>query len=145
MDFDKKNELSEERKKELKTAAWIGGAFIAVIIVFAISVFNSDVKFSEEFSYYTSRYSDSNWLEIADDNSYMKIDTNPLDLKNETEYNATFAIKSINKELGFPDSLYEKMKETRAMDGRQVEENRKIKVSWTYHPDEGLEVMYENK
>ena len=143
--MEKFQQLPMKRKKELKTAAWIGIVSIAIIIIFAINVFNSDVNFSEKFSYYASRYSDSNWIEFSDDNSYMKIDTNPLDLKDKTEYNATFAIESINKELGFSESLYEKMKDTTALDGRQTEENRKIKVSWTYHPDKGLEVMYENK
>ena len=37
------------------------------------------------------------------------------------------------------------MGETRSMDGRQSDENDKYKVTWTYHPDKGLEVMYEKK
>ncbi len=29
--------------------------------------------------------------------------------------------------------------------GQQSEENKKFRVSWTYHPDRGLEVLYEKK
>lgn len=33
--------------------------------------------------------------------------------------------------------------ETNALMGRQREENDKYRVSWTYHPNRGLEVTYE--
>lgn len=55
------------------------------------------------------------------------------------------AVRCMNNELGFGDSLYEKMSMTRAIDGMQTDENDKIKVSWNYHPDSGLSVIYEKK
>lgn len=55
------------------------------------------------------------------------------------------AIKATNEALGFSGALYSKMLETTALMGRQTEENDKYKVSWTYHPDSGLEVTYEEK
>ena len=55
------------------------------------------------------------------------------------------AIRYANKALGFNGSLYSKMMETTAMMGRQTEENKKYRVSWKYHPDDGLEVTYEKK
>lgn len=61
------------------------------------------------------------------------------------EKNAIKAIKYANEKLGFNGSLYSKMLETNALMGRQSEENGKYKVSWTYHPDDGLEVTYEKK
>ena len=33
----------------------------------------------------------------------------------------------------------------RGSSGRQSSENEKYKVSWTYHPDDGLKVTYEKK
>ena len=142
MDNTKKTiECSDKRKKELAVAVCVGSVLIVAIIFLCIVAFNADINFSDKYSY----HSDKDWFEVSDDNSYMKIDTNPHDLKGKTEYSAMFAVKSINEELGFPESLYEKMEETRALDGKQSEENKKIKVTWTYHPDEGLEVMYENK
>lgn len=61
------------------------------------------------------------------------------------QQNALEAIKYANEELGFNGSLYSKMMETSALMGRQSEENDKYKVSWTYHPDDGLKVTYEKK
>ena len=58
---------------------------------------------------------------------------------------ALTAIQYANAEFGFSGAVYSKMMETSALMGRQVEENYKYKVSWTYHPDDGLEVTYEKK
>lgn len=55
------------------------------------------------------------------------------------------AVKYANEELDFPGSVYSDMLETTALMGRQVEENSKCKVSWTYHPDDGLKVTYTEK
>ena len=55
------------------------------------------------------------------------------------------AVQYANKEFGFPGSVYSDMMNTSALMGRQVEENDKYKVSWTYHPDDGLTVTYTKK
>lgn len=91
------------------------------------------------------------------DGSYLKIDTNPYDRDFEELQvweAATFArkqqdsldgIKFMNQKLGFTDAVYSQMLETSALMGRQTAETGKYRVSWTYHPDQGLEVMYEKK
>ena len=55
------------------------------------------------------------------------------------------AIRYANKELGFSGAVYSQMLETNALMGRQSAENKKYRVTWTYHPDDGLEVTYEKK
>ncbi|MBE7031958.1 MAG: hypothetical protein E7401_03230 [Ruminococcaceae bacterium] len=54
-------------------------------------------------------------------------------------------IFKMNLKLGFSEALKNKMSTTRAIDGTQNDENDKFKVSWTYHPDNGLQVIYEKK
>ncbi len=54
-------------------------------------------------------------------------------------------IKFINEKLGFTDALYSKMLQTTTLMGRQTKEKNKYRVNWTYHPNQGLEVMYEKK
>ena len=84
-------------------------------------------------------------VSVADDGSYMTIDNNPLDIKggsiiyNETGLNH---VKLTNKVLGLPDWLYKEMINTRALDGRQKEVFDHVTVTWSYHPDQGLEVIY---
>ena len=46
---------------------------------------------------------------------------------------------------GTAEALNSKMNKTRALDGTMSEENNKVEVSWTYHPDDGLEVIYTLK
>ena len=62
-----------------------------------------------------------------------------------TQKNVLEAIKYANAELGFSSNVYDRMLETNALMGRQSAENDKYRVSWTYHPDDGLEVKYEKK
>lgn len=47
--------------------------------------------------------------------------------------------------FGLPESINERMKTTNSMDGKVTETVDGIKVTWSYHPDRGLEVMYEKQ
>lgn len=80
---------------------------------------------------------------VAPDKRSMTIDTNPSNIKDYFNQDAGKFIKKANSELGLPDSIYEKMLKTRALDGVQTQTSNKITVTWTYHPDNGLEVIYE--
>ena len=93
---------------------------------------------------------------IVGNGDYFTIDTYPDTYENiddnmkalllpDIQKNALEAIRYANEELGFNDSVYSKMMKTTALMGRQNEETDKYKVSWTYHPDNGLEVTYEKK
>lgn len=105
-------------------------------------------NFKEMYASYDSK----DWCDIASDGSYMKVDTNPDDydsddiwLYYETFMDADEFIESVNSALGFSAALTEKMSTTTWSMGRQTQENDNYVVSWTYHPDKGLEVMYEVK
>ena len=93
---------------------------------------------------------------VTGSGDYFMIDTYPDVYKNmdstlvsilapTAQENALEAIRYANEELGFNGSVYSQMMKTTALMGRQSAENDKYKVSWTYHPDEGLEVTYEKK
>jgi hypothetical protein len=75
----------------------------------------------------------------------MKLDTNPYDLDDYNNTATWSKIKSILVDLGFPSSVAEEMGETRALDGKQTASTDEYEVSWTYHPDSGLEVMFKVK
>jgi len=74
--------------------------------------------------------------------SYM-VDTNPRNQKDFINWPTLDTIKSIHEKLGFPDSLYTKMLDTRALDGRQSDSYGDIAISWSYHPNNGLVIIYE--
>lgn len=133
-----------------KIVAFGGIAVVALAVVLIVARGGSSKK------KFTDMYSDlasNSWCTIASDGSYMKIDTNPKDKDTddftwsdwETYLAADAAIETTNKDLGFSDALMEKMNTTTWSQGRQTESNDKYTVTWTYHPDKGLEVLYEFK
>lgn len=133
-----------------KTLFVIIALVLVVALIFGINSFNRN--FFDRVVHQMmkdNRYADNT---RAADGSYLKIDTNPNNEDDDSIfYNVAVAqdslnaIKFVNEKLGFPDSLYQKMISTTALMGRQTEENKKFVVSWSYHPDKGLEVMYEKK
>jgi len=45
------------------------------------------------------------------------------------------------KKLHITDAVTEEMGQTRALDGRQTGSWKGFKASWTYHPDDGLDIV----
>ena len=84
-------------------------------------------------------------VSVAADGLSMTIDTNPLNIDNYVSREAFAYIEEVNDALGLPDSLYERMGATRALDGTQTADYDNVFISWSYHPDSGLKVIYESK
>ncbi len=137
------NKLSKKKK------LMILGAIIVVAVVVCIVFIPSKFERVENECVHIAG-------SIASGKDYFKIETIPdtwdnmdstvrsLMLPSHQE-NALEAIKYANEELGFSGSVYSDMMNTTALMGRQTEENSKYKVSWTYHPDDGLTVTYTKK
>lgn len=115
---------------------------IALIVIGLIAFIN---PFSPNLKSIGDKYSGEPFCTIAEDGSYIMIDTNPYNKEDEYfDFDANGAIMEINKELDFPGSVYAQMTSTRAIDGIQKVEHNGMSARWTYHPDKGLEVMYEH-
>ncbi len=129
----------------------LGGAVAVIVLVIILAL---SLGGKQDFNKMYSDLADYAWCTIASDGSYLRLDTNPFDKDSDdmvwSDYEnyyfpADDAIERINRELGFSDALMEKMNTTTWSQGRQTESNSKYTVTWTYHPDKGLEVMYEFK
>jgi hypothetical protein len=59
-------------------------------------------------------------------------------LSGELDY---FEILCVLEEVHVPDYVLDHMGSTRSLDGRQSDEWDGIEASWTYHPDDGLDVL----
>ncbi len=99
-------------------------------------------KAGPDFEYIFNAYCDPSYASVASDGSYLSIDTNPNDIEEYDDYDAINAILSVNDCLGIPESVVEQMSRTRALDGIQSAIVGDIEISWSYHPDNGLEVLY---
>lgn len=94
---------------------------------------------------YDTLYKEFGWnscYTLGSDKSYLQVDTNPYDI--DDYYNATYLqiLKSAITALKLPDYIYQRMLKTTAMQGRQDVTVNGINVSWTYHPNKGLEAMF---
>jgi hypothetical protein len=87
-------------------------------------------------------YCSPGYASLASDGSYLTIDTKPYDTYYADEDEALQSIISVNAALNLPGSLIQKMSKTRALDGVQSEQYDQLEVSWSYHPDNGLEILY---
>ena len=52
-------------------------------------------------------------------------------------------VETIISTLELPDSLYDEMCATNALMGRQRETYDNFDISWSYHPDSGLDVIFK--
>lgn len=144
------NTVQKKRKgfRFTKKTAIILGAVLLVVIIAAIILTPSKFERVENKCIHIAG-------QAGTGKNYFTLDTCPDSYENmdETMRNLLLpgvqkrtleAIKYANDELGFP-GVYALMLKTTALMGRQSEENSKYKVSWYYHPDSGLEVMYQKK
>ena len=92
-----------------------------------------------------NEYCSSSYASVANDGSYLSIDTNPNDKDDYFDYEAYSAIVSVNEALGLPESVLNRMNQTRSMDGIQSYSTDELEITWTYHPDKGMEVNYTLK
>ena len=142
-------EETAKPKPDKKKLAIIAAAAVVVIAILIILLVPSKFKrVRSECVQIAGR--------ITGSGDYFMIDTYPDEYENiddmmqamlapRAQENAIEAIKYANEELGFNGSVFSKMMQTSALMGRQSEETNKYKVSWTYHPNDGLEVTYEKK
>lgn len=146
---------SAEKVSGKKKPIIIGGAIAAIVVVVAVfvSIVSGTGKKAVNFREMFPDLAGTSYSKIGMDGTYLKIDTNPDDIDSDdfgiTEYlimgNASDAIEQVNAELGFSYALYEKMTSTTALQGVQSDSNERYTVTWSYHPDKGLEVIYEIK
>lgn len=100
------------------------------------------------FKAYADLKGDGLILSAAKDGQSITIDSNPWGAsKGSQAYQlsndlALLYIKELNSELGLPDWLYTEMVNTRAVDGRQKEVFDYVTVTWSYHPDSGINILY---
>ena len=99
-------------------------------------------RYHEEFDYNyvlgTTKY-----FNLSSDKSSLKVDSCFNDNSVDDDPKVIEAIFNINSELGLPSSITTKMEATSSMDGMQSEDCGVYTVTWTYHPDRGLEVTYD--
>ena len=79
----------------------------------------------------------SGYIEVLDDGKTLSIDG-----KGEEDQGATFTeIACVLSAIPVPSYVTSRMDQTRALDGVQREEFASFDISWSYHPDNGLDIV----
>lgn len=52
-------------------------------------------------------------------------------------------LRSMLGELGFSSAVLDRMGNTRALDGTREAQGKNCNVTWTFHPDDGLQMVFE--
>lgn len=148
--FMYRDEAKEKRSRAIRILLIVVAAILILFVLSAISPLQGQ-SFPEMFPELVSM----GYCTMGSDGSWMILDTNPRDIdldsaSDEEKFvhsaitsSCSNKIEAVNKALGFSSGLMQKMNTTTWSMGRQSDSNGKYSVSWTYHPDKGLEVMYE--
>ena len=82
---------------------------------------------------------------VGSDGSYLSADTNVYNIDDYEDIDIWYSIKDMNRKLGLPDSFDNDLNNTAWSMGRQNQtfESKGITVTWTYHPNKGLEITYK--
>ncbi len=83
------------------------------------------------------------YAELTSDGTSLTVDTKPENSYMDYSNKIFTYIEQINQHLSLPSSVTAKMERTRALDGMISETYGNYVITWTYHPDNGLEVIYE--
>jgi hypothetical protein len=84
--------------------------------------------------------------EVFADSAVWRGDANFLTVTiTERTFLSTLDLEVFLAELGFSPAVYERMNRTRALDGTQAASSSMANVTWTYHPDNGLQVVFERE
>lgn len=70
-----------------------------------------------------------------------------LDMMGEEEWSGANLsdVECIIRQVGVPEYIKNAIWVTRALDGRQTDEFDGITISWSYHPDNGLDLLLHKK
>ncbi|MFD1210655.1 hypothetical protein ACFQ36_01190 [Arthrobacter sp. GCM10027362] len=79
-------------------------------------------------------------VEIGDEGRSLTLQTRGNESFSGTSF---ITVACILRELEIPDSVMNRMGNTRALDGRQDAEWADYAASWSYHPDSGMNVIVE--
>jgi hypothetical protein len=95
-----------------------------------------DARLSDAYNSCAGRDT-ANTVELDDDGNSIIVDT-------RSEYTSMDGVACVLNELGTPDSIVSSIDHTTAMMGSRDEENDGLSYSWSYHPDNGLNLVITN-
>ena len=120
----------------------IPAAVLLVILMIVCFTGSGDVDFRDV----AERLGESRFLRVEEEGRAMIIDTNPDDLRDVDYLEAWSLILRALEELDLPvEDIKPLLNATAPGSGIHTREYGDVVLSWQYHPDIGLEVLFENE
>ena len=133
MPVNKKNLLKKDKMK--KSAALVASGLLALTLTGCAGQFDLFQK-----AYDTC--GTSSGVSLSDNGTTISVDT----MGEEDWSGATYSdLVCIIDAVGTPSYINENIMSTRALDGRQTQEFDGIEVSYSYHPDSGMDIVFHKK
>jgi hypothetical protein len=112
------------------TALWVNtNSQLSAIVAERAGVPNLRGVADEHFANITSVYGDADSVSITITDSNVS--------------KAAPALSGMPTDLGFSSAVLDRMGNTRALDGTREAQGHNCNVTWTYHPDDGLQMVFE--
>lgn len=140
-----------EKEKSGRGVAIMVTTFTLILAAFVLFwVFGRDMvgkNLSNAYNEYCKGKTSSTTFscKLSDGGKSLSVDTNPQDKDNWSSLGGSQAVRNINKYMGFPEALNEMIGDTSSLDGRITKEYKGYEITWKYHPDTGLEIIYTKK
>lgn len=152
MDDPQKPEVTQPRTKSKNTKIALAiGVAIAVIGGASIAITQSNAAKEEAAIAELEKFRQEQ-LPRAATSCHIKVDQyDKLDDGNAVRFDAATkrsgatagSVYCFLKELGAPETIESKIGQTRALDGTQTAQWNEFEATWTYHPDDGLNLLVE--
>lgn len=82
-------------------------------------------------------------VDVDDDEVVFRGDSTSLDVSIEYPYgDALEWFETLLEEMGFSSAVRSRIGHTRALDGTQEAQTDDVRVTWNYHPDNGLSAVF---
>lgn len=129
----------------LSPVAWIFIGFVAVLVVIMVSALipKGDDKPRSSGGYFAAAL-EACKLTTAQEGVRIADGGKTLILSSAGEESSGIPVESVACVLGatkIPEHVAAKMQATRALDGQQAASWEGFEASWTYHPDDGLNII----
>ncbi|WP_448749395.1 hypothetical protein [Actinomyces sp.] len=144
--YEQADTRSESREAPRKKRRWklglgmfvlgfIAGIFATVASVVALAMLVGGQK--QEFATAVTACKAAPHATVAADGSSLVMNT----FGNKQPGMSVVTLSCVLRELDAPESLMQRMETTRAIDGTREETWGSYRATWTYHPDQGLNVV----
>lgn len=148
--YEQADTRSESREAPRKKRRWklglgmfvlgfIAGIFATVASVVALAMLVGGQK--QEFATAVSACKAAPHATVAADGSSLVMNT----FGNKQPGMSVVTLSCVLRELDAPESLMQRMETTRAIDGTREETWGSYRATWTYHPDQGLNVVISDR